>query len=144
MELGDHRLTLASTTLTATLPVSTGLDLLLTATAPLLAQEGGGLPTVALASRDQQKILLAIRPGVNIRKQPNGEVLIATAAEIKLAYDAITAAAIDRPVRLSIRGEAGDTSLLGQAAGNYSWVPVRMDGATAWVGSVVILAASRE
>ena len=158
---GRYALTLATHEIESRAPVITGVTLILTTTAPLVAQQGRGLPIVTIGSASnlpdanvvldpappaaaEQTIRLAIKPGANIRSTPNGSVLHKATAQTTLAYDAAAARAIKLPVEVTVDGAPGDIALMGTTEGNYSWVPVQMDGSTAWVGNVVILGAALE
>ncbi len=153
---GYYRIEISSApALTTSAPISTGVDLILTKTAPLLAQQGGGLPRIALltvaprdaslAPRSAPIILLTISTGANLRRTPAGDIQGNATAGMQVIYDAATAATVTNPLELQVPGNDGLVTLQGQGIDNNPWVPVLLaSGETAWVGAVVIESASTE
>ena len=130
------------------MPVSSTLHLIIADDAQLLEPVGGGLPVVALpggVARSveeapealQQKTVLVLKAGVNLRDAPNGEVLGKTSAESEVEYDA--GRVMSAPAEATLSGDDGSTVVLqGAAAAGRVWLPVRWEDQEAWVADVVV------
>lgn len=81
---------------------------------------------------------LSIKSGSNIRAEPNGTVLQKANANTFVQYDPARATKIEEPVEVKPDGAIEGATLLATRIGDVNWIPVLLDGESAWVGDIVV------
>jgi alpha-tubulin suppressor-like RCC1 family protein len=134
--------------ISGSVPFSRTLHLVVDEAADLLEPGGGGVPVLTLPSGSartieeapeelQQKTMLLLKAGVNLRSTPNGEILGKTSAKTEVTYDAGRALASPTDTTLPA-GDGISATLQGDTAAGRVWLPVVWEGKEAWAADIVV------